>query len=89
MPVPAVPMFSMLGSPLQLLVILLILMLLFGAGRLGDIGKGLGEGIKNLKKGLASGDEARNKLEKPEISRATAPSQGSKPPIAESSSKDS
>lgn len=53
-----VPLFSMLGSPLQLLVIGLILLLLFGAGRLGDFGKGLGEGIKNFKKGLAGDDDA-------------------------------
>jgi sec-independent protein translocase protein TatA len=35
------------------LVVLVIVLLLFGAGRLSDIGKGLGEGIKNFKKGLA------------------------------------
>ena len=33
-------------------IIALIALLLFGAGRLSDIGKGLGEGIKNFKKGL-------------------------------------
>lgn len=57
MPTPAVPWFLMLGSPLQLLVIVLILLLLFGAGRLGDIGKGLGEGIRNFKKGFAGDDK--------------------------------
>ena len=36
----------------ELLIIALIALLLFGAGRLSDIGKGLGEGIKNFKKGL-------------------------------------
>lgn len=34
------------------IVVLLIVLVLFGAGRLSDIGKGLGEGIKNFKKGL-------------------------------------
>lgn len=36
-----------------------IALLLFGAGRLADIGKGLGEGIRNFKRGLKSdeGDE--------------------------------
>jgi sec-independent protein translocase protein TatA len=34
-------------------VVLLIVLVLFGAGRLSDLGKGLGEGIKNFKKGLA------------------------------------
>jgi sec-independent protein translocase protein TatA len=36
----------------ELVVIALIAVLLFGAGRLSDIGKGIGEGIRNLKKGL-------------------------------------
>lgn len=59
----AVPLFLMLGSPLQLLVIVLILILLFGAGRLGAVGKGLGEGIRNFKRGLAGGDDAKGKAE--------------------------
>jgi sec-independent protein translocase protein TatA len=36
----------------ELLLIALIALLVFGAGRLSDIGKGLGEGIKNFKKGM-------------------------------------
>jgi sec-independent protein translocase protein TatA len=36
----------------ELLLIALIALLVFGAGRLSDIGKGLGEGIKNFKKGI-------------------------------------
>jgi sec-independent protein translocase protein TatA len=41
----------------ELLLIALIALLVFGAGRLSDIGKGLGEGIKNLKKGLKDDPE--------------------------------
>jgi len=41
----------------ELIVIFLIIVLLFGATRLPQIGKGLGEGIRNFKKGLKSGDE--------------------------------
>jgi sec-independent protein translocase protein TatA len=36
----------------ELLLIALIALLLFGASRLSDIGRGLGEGIRNFKKGL-------------------------------------
>jgi len=36
----------------ELLLIALIALFVFGAGRLSDIGKGLGEGIKNFKKGI-------------------------------------
>lgn len=43
------------------LIILLVVMLLFGAGRLPALGKSLGEGFRNLKKGL-SGDDDEPKL---------------------------
>jgi len=36
----------------ELLLILGVALLLFGASRVADIGKGLGEGIRNFKKGL-------------------------------------
>jgi sec-independent protein translocase protein TatA len=44
-----------IGVP-ELLVIALIAMLLFGAGRIADIGKGFGQGIKNFKAGLRDDD---------------------------------
>lgn len=44
-------------GPFQLLIIIGIALLLFGAGRLADIGKGLGEGIRNFKKGIKDDDE--------------------------------
>jgi sec-independent protein translocase protein TatA len=55
----------------ELLVIALIAILLFGASRLSDIGKGLGEGIKNFKKGLreddaSDGDEKKQLDAKPD-----------------------
>ena len=36
----------------ELLIIALIALLVFGASRISDLGKGLGEGIKNFKKGI-------------------------------------
>jgi sec-independent protein translocase protein TatA len=36
----------------ELLVILLIIVVLFGATKLPALGKGLGQGIRNFKKGL-------------------------------------
>lgn len=47
-------------SPLQIGIVILIIILLFGASRLGSIGKGLGEGIRNFKKGV-SGDLEEDK----------------------------
>ncbi len=50
-------------SPLQIAIVVLIIILLFGASRLGSIGKGLGEGIKNFKKGI-SGESDEDKTPK-------------------------
>lgn len=36
----------------EILLICLLALILFGGGKLADIGKGMGEGIKNFKKGL-------------------------------------
>ena len=41
----------------ELLVILLIVIVIFGASKLPQLGKGLGEGIRNFKKGLKADDE--------------------------------
>ena len=41
----------------HLLLVLVVAMLLFGAGRVSEMGKGLGEGIKNFKKGLREDDD--------------------------------
>ncbi len=42
----------------ELVVILLIVVVLFGASRLPQLGKGLGEGISNFKRGLKAGDSS-------------------------------
>jgi sec-independent protein translocase protein TatA len=44
-----------LGVP-ELIVIFVILVLLFGASKIPQLGKGLGEAIKNFKKGLKDDD---------------------------------
>lgn len=51
-------------GPGELLIIGLIALLLFGAGRIADIGKGLGQGIANFKKGLREADEDDKKVDK-------------------------
>jgi sec-independent protein translocase protein TatA len=43
-------------------MVILVVLLLFGASRLGDVGKGLGEGIRNFKKGLGGDDEPSNAI---------------------------
>ena len=41
-----------LGMP-ELLIILVIILIIFGAGRLPEIGRGLGKGIKNFRESTA------------------------------------
>ncbi len=55
-----------LGVP-ELMILFLIVILLFGATRLPQIGRGLGEGIRNFKKGIraaASDDDEKDAPEK-------------------------
>ncbi len=59
-------------GPGELLIIALIALLLFGAGRIADIGKGLGQGIKNFKQGLKEGDDESPKKDAVAESAAAA-----------------
>ncbi|WP_461828687.1 twin-arginine translocase TatA/TatE family subunit [Aquifex sp.] len=43
--------------PWQLLLILLVILVLFGASKLPELGRGLGEGIRNFKKALSEEDK--------------------------------
>jgi sec-independent protein translocase protein TatA len=45
-----------LGMP-ELLVILVIILVIFGAGKLPKIGEGLGKGISNFKKSIKENEE--------------------------------
>jgi len=45
-----------LGVP-ELIIIFLIVVVLFGSSRLPLIGKGLGEGLSNFKKGLKNAED--------------------------------
>jgi sec-independent protein translocase protein TatA len=49
-----------LGMP-ELIVILVIIVIIFGAGKLPEIGSGIGKGIKNFKE--ATSPEERKKLD--------------------------
>jgi sec-independent protein translocase protein TatA len=44
-----------LGMP-ELVVILVIIVIIFGAGKLPEIGSGIGKGIKNFKKATKDDD---------------------------------
>ena len=45
-------------GPMELLLILVIVLVIFGASRLPQLGKGLGEGIRNFKQSMKDGEAA-------------------------------
>ena len=56
-----------IGMP-ELIIILIIILIIFGAGKLPEIGSGIGKGIKNFKKATR---EPPEKLDSPEDKGAT------------------
>ena len=63
----------------ELVVVLLVLVLLFGASRLPQLGAGLGEGIRSFRKAFR---DMREEDEKPPLARSEAarPEAGEKQP---------
>jgi sec-independent protein translocase protein TatA len=61
-------MIGGIGMP-ELIVILVLVLIIFGAGKLPEIGAGLGKGIKNFKKAAKEigSEEESGKLENDEI----------------------
>ena len=57
-------MFGQLGIP-ELIVILFIIILIFGATRLPEIGRGIGRGIKNFKDATKEGTRIENGAKHP------------------------
>ncbi len=51
-------MFEGLFQPLHLIVILVIVLIVFGPGKLPQLGEGLGKGIRSFKKALKEGQDA-------------------------------
>jgi sec-independent protein translocase protein TatA len=58
-----------IGAP-ELLIILAIVVLIFGVGRIGKVGKELGTGMREFRKGL-QGDEENKPTEPPANSDQT------------------
>ncbi len=66
-------MFRGLFQPMHLLIILAIVLIIFGPGKLPEIGASLGKGIRELKKAL-SHDEKDSDIEvKKEITSEDTP----------------
>ena len=52
-----------IGMP-ELLIILVIIVIIFGVGKLPEIGSALGKGIKNFKKSMNENNEITNQTTK-------------------------
>ena len=52
-----------IGMP-ELLIILVIILIIFGVGKLPEIGSALGKGIKNFKKSMNENNEITNQATK-------------------------
>jgi sec-independent protein translocase protein TatA len=48
----------------ELIIILVIVLILFGANRLPQLAKGMGESIRNFKQGIAEGEAEEEKKDK-------------------------
>jgi sec-independent protein translocase protein TatA len=53
-------MLGKLGVP-ELLIIAVIALLIFGPGKLAELGKGLGDGIRNFKQSVGEGAKGEAK----------------------------
>jgi sec-independent protein translocase protein TatA len=63
----------------ELLLILLIALVLFGPSKLSELGKGLGEGLKNFKKGMSDPQPSDPKPAQAAALPAAAPAAEQKP----------
>jgi sec-independent protein translocase protein TatA len=50
-------------GPVELLIILAIVLLLFGVGRVSKVGKELGSAISEFRKGLSEGSESEDEAD--------------------------
>ena len=60
-------MFEGLFQPTHLILVLVIVLIVFGPGKLPELGKALGESIRELKKALNESTSAPKELSKPAV----------------------
>ncbi len=58
-------------GPAELIIILIIVVLLFGVGRVGKIGGELGSAVGNFRKGLEDANKKNAEIEPPETKSDT------------------
>lgn len=74
----------MLSYPLfigtwEIIAIVFVIVLLFGAKKIPELMKGVGKGVKSFKEGMNEIDEQVNQADKPQVEKkADAPEDGTK-----------
>lgn len=88
-------MFGSMGIT-ELILILFIVLVIFGAGKLPQLGEGLGKAIKGFKKSVHEADAieaeaeaaaAQQQMAAPQPSISTAPAPGVEQPAAQSATR--
>lgn len=60
------------GNPMMWAIVLVVIVLFFGANKLPEIFRGLGSGMKEFKKGLSEEDEKKEEPKKDEDKKSGA-----------------
>ncbi|HWJ40577.1 MAG TPA: twin-arginine translocase TatA/TatE family subunit [Candidatus Limnocylindrales bacterium] len=66
-----------LFAPTHLLIILVIILVIFGPSKLGDVGGAMGKAIRDFKRAMNEPDDASKTVAKPDEAKAAEPE---KPP---------
>ncbi len=81
-------MFEGLFQPMHLIIILIIALVIFGPGKLPELGKGLGKSIREFKKAMQDMDKEPDLAAKPKETTKEITSPGAMEVKQESASKD-
>ena len=65
-------MFSGLESPIHILVVLVVVLLVFGAKRLPEIGRSLGSGLREFKQSVTGEDDHPSRTSEDTLASAAA-----------------
>ena len=77
-------MFGSLGTP-EIVIIAVVLILLFGVGKLSGLGKDLGSSVKEFRRAVKDEDEAKTPPAQATTQQTPPPAAGQQPPPAQQS----
>ena len=75
-------------GPTEMIFVMVILLLVFGAKRLPELGSGLGKGIREFKRSMRSINEEIERDDAPPAQQIRPPQRTAVPPVSESDPRD-